>query len=266
MIKHGWGLSDKEIALKYKSVASKRRYDIVQSHRMIKRMIHVCVSNGWLSKKKTKVLDLGCGTGVLLEALCSTFKSWEFLGIDPSYPKGKPPKEIRENGILHHGSAYNIEAKKCSIDLLIMSDIIEHLNRPDEALQEVARVLDAQGIVIVTVPNGTAFVGWKFWEKLLPFSWANKRFLPSEHPKRTWQPIDTLYEYKEILELVNKNKFEILSMSSRQFVPPILYSAPILGRFYKKSGLDDVMSRMLSVKLGYRLLLVLKQKTADHVE
>jgi len=266
MIKHGWELSDKDIAQKYQSVANKRHYDIVESHQMIKRMIHVCVSHGWLSReKRTKLLDLGCGTGVLLESLCSIFKGWECLGIDPSYPEEKPPKVIMENGILYHGSAYNIKAKTSSMDLIIMSDIIEHLNRPDDALREVARVLNRQGVVILTVPNGTAFIGWKLWEKLLPFSWANKRLLPSEHPKRTWQPIDTLYEYNEILALLNKNKFEILAMSSTQFIPPILYSAPILGRFYKKYNLDKLMSKIFPIKFGYRLILV-AQKTADNVK
>ena len=136
---------------------------------------------------------------------------------------------------------------------------MEHLNRPQAALKEILRVLKPSGLALITVPNGTAFIGWRLWERLFPYRWFYHRFLPSEHPKRTWQPIDTLYDYDELIKLIRDSSFRILDMKSHQFIPPFLYSAPLVGRIYKKIKLDRLVGKLLPVKLGYRLIFIAKK-------
>lgn len=57
-------------------------------------------------------------------------------------------------GTLPHvfGDGQSLPIKSCSIDTVLILDVLEHLPRPDEAIQEIARVLRPGGRVIIQVP------------------------------------------------------------------------------------------------------------------
>lgn len=265
MLKTGWHLSDTQIAQRYAEVAQERRYDLRRAHNLIVRAIGTCLKAKWLPDGQINVLDIGCGTGVLLERLAKSFPAWRLLGIDPLY-SDLSPRNPTNNSEIRHGSAYEVPAPTNSQDLIILSEVLEHLNRPHQALREVSRLLKPNSIALLTVPNANAFIGWRYFEKYLPARRA-RRFLPAEHPARTWQPIDTLYEYEELLALVRENNFEILATDSAEFVPPFLHSAPLFGRYiYRTCNLDRFAKVLFPERFGYRLLFALRTTGLQRTE
>ena len=55
-------------------------------------------------------------------------------------------------GIVHHGNVCDLPFEDASLDLVLATDIIEHVENDGLALSEMARVLVAGGSALMTVP------------------------------------------------------------------------------------------------------------------
>lgn len=97
-----------------------------------------------------RVLDVGCGNGIALEAL----KSWpQRCGVDVS------------DELLKLACAKGVDARFCdvdntalpfpdqSFDLVLSSDVIEHVLHTDHLLNEINRVLKPGGLYVAVIPN-----------------------------------------------------------------------------------------------------------------
>ena len=90
-----------------------------------------------------RVLDLGCGDGQIARALAA--QGSDVLGVDPTQlhidvaiERGGGPQYLL-------GSATNIPADDESFDAVVACLVFEHIDRMDEAMTEVARVLKPRG-------------------------------------------------------------------------------------------------------------------------
>lgn len=101
-------------------------------------------------KSQQKILDIGCGDGVLLSLISQKTKSRLFgLDFDQAsldYAKTKVKAKFIQ------GSAGKIPFKNNLFDLILATEIIEHLSRPELMLQEISRVLKKGGRAIITMP------------------------------------------------------------------------------------------------------------------
>ena len=104
-----------------------------------------------LSKiKKIKILDIGCGDGVLLYLINRNLKA-QLTGVDLDSDSLKLAKtKVKAKFI--KASAYKLPFKAHSFDLVIVSEIIEHLDDPDKMLKEFKRILKTSGTGIITTP------------------------------------------------------------------------------------------------------------------
>ena len=94
-------------------------------------------------------LEVGCGEGRLSDHLVRTGPAPErFVALDLSLAQlaeGLDPRiEFRE------GSAYDLPFDDDSFDIVVLSEVLEHLERPSDALAEAGRV--ALRAVLVSVP------------------------------------------------------------------------------------------------------------------
>lgn len=116
------------------------------------------------SKDKTKVLEIGCGTGMMLSIPLAAL-GYDVLGTDLD----KASIDFA-NSVNPYANAQFIccDAAELSdsYDVIILSEVLEHLKDPDRLLKVSYDMLSAQGILIITVPNGYG------WFELEQFLWG----------------------------------------------------------------------------------------------
>ena len=101
-----------------------------------------------LETRGTRALDVSCRNGEVMRALAAC--GFEVRGT--RFERGLPPIEgmpIDEGVDLTRGLPYPDE----SFDLVVLTEVIEHLENHRAALGEVARVLRPGGHLILTTPN-----------------------------------------------------------------------------------------------------------------
>jgi SAM-dependent methyltransferase len=97
---------------------------------------------------------LGCGDGYLTHLLCDKARS--VTGVDPEPGAVRAAGEkLRsyENCTVVEGSCYDLPFPADSFDVVVMADVIEHLEDDDRSVAEIARVLTDDGEAIITTPR-----------------------------------------------------------------------------------------------------------------
>lgn len=99
-------------------------------------------------KKKKKILDVGCGTGTMLNYLA---QHGQVEGIDNSK---KAVAFCRQRGFKNTclGDAQKLPFSDNSFDLVTAFDTLEHIEDDQIALKEFYRVLRPNGLILMTVP------------------------------------------------------------------------------------------------------------------
>lgn len=100
--------------------------------------------------KDARVLDVGSGTGTNLRLL-SQLGFINFSGVDASESSIRFCAE-KGLGAVELGDACELPCEDRSIDLVVATDIVEHLDDDAAALREFRRVLRPGGCAILTVP------------------------------------------------------------------------------------------------------------------
>ncbi len=101
-----------------------------------------------LSKDKT-ILDIGCGTGAFLNA-CKE-NGWSIDGIEPS---DEARKFAKSNYNLHIKSENDLNSyPNNSFSVITMWHVLEHVHLLNERIEELKRLLQRNGTIIIAVPN-----------------------------------------------------------------------------------------------------------------
>lgn len=201
-------------------------------------------------KPGSKVIDVGCGTGEMLEVL-DKYK-FKAFGLDVSLKM----LEAIANSVIGHklplinGEIEALPFKDESFDGLICAGVIEYLNEDEKALQEIARILKPGGFAIITLSNrlsparllepmAHSLLGQKIkrWLKRVLF----KKQTMLYPPFRTHIPRSFDKKAKGTgLELVEYNFFH--------FSPVPWPLNRVVPRFYVNTGLK--MEKLSKSKLG----------------
>ena len=101
-----------------------------------------------------RILDVGCGNGSQL-ALPLAERGYQVVGIDSderSIIRARQLLGSRTNATFIYGTIESLQADL--FDVVILSEVLEHVVEPDELLRASLHHLRSDGVVIVTVPNG----------------------------------------------------------------------------------------------------------------
>lgn len=102
--------------------------------------------------KPKSVLDVGCARGYLVKSFIDL--GINAYGIDISaYAINNSLSEVREKLRVCDIEEENLPFNDNTFDVIIMTEVIEHLKRYDVAIQEIKRVLKSDGIVYLTTPT-----------------------------------------------------------------------------------------------------------------
>lgn len=110
------------------------------------------------------ILDVGCSDSYFLSQIAQSAKSLNGIGIDVAPRILKKAIEARKklfntelskpslnlNYILNNGE--NLSFKKCSFDIIICMQVLEHVLSPTIIVSEIYRVLCNNGILLVSIP------------------------------------------------------------------------------------------------------------------
>ena len=107
------------------------------------------------ANSNSRILEIGCGDGALTGLIYQTFKC-ELYGTEPS------PDGIRFCNEMFHKfgfqaqfhliGGYSLPFADNHFDYIVLADVIEHLQHPDEMLVEMKRLLKKGGHAIITTP------------------------------------------------------------------------------------------------------------------
>jgi ubiquinone/menaquinone biosynthesis C-methylase UbiE len=119
----------------------------------------------------SSVLDLGCGRGTVANAIASHSKS-SVLGIDLDKGYIEFAQEKYQNPNLHfiHGDVFKDIPDIPSVDVVVLSSVLEHLNKRTEFLRELTRRFHPKKYLIrVPTLERTHYVALKRELGLSPF-------------------------------------------------------------------------------------------------
>jgi 2-polyprenyl-3-methyl-5-hydroxy-6-metoxy-1,4-benzoquinol methylase len=115
-----------------------------------------------------RVADVGCGAGHLLRALADRTTGVRFAGVDFSENAIRRARSVLPDARWLVGDIYAPPLEEGSFDLVLCTEVLEHLERPREALDALVRLCSPDGRVVITIPDG-ALDGWEghvnFWSE-----------------------------------------------------------------------------------------------------
>lgn len=105
--------------------------------------------------KPFSILDAGCGEGITLNKLINNGIGEKLEGVEPLKLAIKLSKKVNPNLKIIQGDIYSLPYKKNSFDLVICTEVLEHLTNPEDALDELKRV--SKKYLLISVPNEPYF-------------------------------------------------------------------------------------------------------------
>ena len=106
--------------------------------------------------KPISVLDAGCGEGFTLSRFEEKRIGKNLEGVDFLATAIKIGKKFHPKLKLKEGNIYKLPYKDNQFDLVICTEVLEHLEEPEKALRELKRV--TKKYVVLSVPNEPLFM------------------------------------------------------------------------------------------------------------
>lgn len=217
---------------------------------------------GFLGKLRAeRLLDIGCGDGTFTVLLKEALYAKEAVGIEIA---PEAIAAIEAKGI--KACQLDIDEKPIPFDndyfdFVYCGEIIEHLFNPDHLLEEVHRILKAEGICIISTPN---LAGWPSRVALLlgyqPYptavsplhEGAGKLLIKGYEGQWGHIRVFTARAFKELLRL---HHFRVVRMLG---CPVTVKTSPSKGVSCLVGVIDRIMSRFPS--LSNRLIAVVAKE------
>ena len=98
-----------------------------------------------------RILDIGCGTAVLLQKILAEHPSVEVVGADLCLEMVKVAREKLEGQTpVFNAQAQYLPFRSESFDLVVSCNAFHYMSNPELCLSEISRVLKPQGKVVIT--------------------------------------------------------------------------------------------------------------------
>lgn len=102
------------------------------------------------------VLDVGAGLGFFLDA-CRAHGCEQYMGLEPGDPQREHATQTLGLGDRVLGQGLGADTRlPFKPKLITMFHVLEHLDEPGEALQQIAELIDPQGWLVIEVPDISA--------------------------------------------------------------------------------------------------------------
>ncbi len=209
--------------------------------------------------ERKRVLDGGCGTGLIMRSMEALTPTVEGLDMESSAIAYAKASGVR--GTIHLGALPDVELPQ-AYDLILMLDVLEHIEDDRAAIQRIRTLLVQGGTLVLTVPAH-------------PFLWSGHDAY--NHHKRR-------YRSKELLRLLRENGFSIRywsymnaffflpvaffrwikKMFRRANAPSDLFVPPaFINRLcYRIFSAEQIMMMRVKIPFGVSMIVVAEKKSA----
>lgn len=152
-------------------------------------------------RRTGRLLDVGFGAGTFL--LAAKEQSWETYGIELS---PLAVEQAKKNGLgkVVHGDFLEAPFERGYFDVIVMSELIEHVTDPHAYVQQACRLLVPGGLLYLTTPHGRGISG-----RLLEETWSVCS--PPEHLH--------LFSKRSMHRCLAANGFDAIRIESRTVHP-----------------------------------------------
>jgi ubiquinone/menaquinone biosynthesis C-methylase UbiE len=167
-------------------------------------------------------LDLGCGSNQVLDSHLQFRKKVELDILRPSSNKK------RDNPFIQ-ADLYKLPFKQNSFDLILLRFVVEHMENPDKALSEIARILKNNGqILILTTNIISPFI---FISKLFPYRIRKLIMLilykvKDEDVFPTFHKLNSIFAFRKLTPVLSIEDWQYLQDAnwSRKFIFFLFFS------------------------------------------
>lgn len=158
------------------------------------------------SQSGAKILDIGCGSGVLVDRLSRI--GYEAFGIDWSEPAIQFAKQhMKGLFLVANVEDLNPQDLGFQFDMITASHILEHLVDPHSFLRLVARLLKPQGCLVIAVPN---------------LNWYD--------PESAWRSVSTVFDGEHVIgysplglqKVLTQSRFDVVEVTTKTHTTTIL--------------------------------------------
>ena len=149
--------------------------------------------SGYESKK---VIDIGCGEGFIIKSLSLNF-NYHFNACDVNIDAAKSAKKLNPDITVFVADINSLPMRDREYDLVICCEVLEHLQKPQRALEEIKRI--STGLILLSVPYEPYF--------------SLMNFLTGKNLRRFGNDLDHFQKWskKEFAEVLMKD-FEIITL------------------------------------------------------
>lgn len=231
-----------------------------------------CISEHQISQKiksrDVRILDVGCGNGNITLPLASLGYNIEGFDINQESIEKAQEKNIFNNAIFKKCDIMELNNNK-RYDVIIVSEVIEHLNNPVAILNTVRRLLKPQGLLLLSVPNSYSI------EELIRRVTSNslignkikkiiRRYIMKKENVQSMadSPHINFYSLMSFKKLLKKTHFKLVKVKNGSvFFKGLFY---LILRLFMKRGSktffllnygDDILAEIAPLLLGDSWLL-----------
>lgn len=180
----------------------------------------------WLKGREfSSILEIGCGSGYFLFQIEKVLKNPPKIlcGLEVSFEQllkfcSRLKRLNQKHGVPLLAASEKIPVETGSFDLVVSSEVIEHIEHPETAIQEIYRVLAPGGVFCLTTPSKVPTEFWK-WFFQIP------RMIRRALAGRTLRDMNKLEVYDQPLSgrqlqgLLEKSGFKVIRFERNIFLP-----------------------------------------------
>lgn len=175
----------------------------VENKKLFTSFMKKVVNEVQIFKKKGKLLEIGCSVGYLLEI--AKKEGFEPYGVELN-PAAVDFANNMLGGVVKNKTLQEANFDENYFDVVVMNHVLEHIPDIPELLNEIHRILKADGILVISVPNFGSLIA-----RIQEERWYG--LVPAQH---LWQFTP------ETLSSLLRQRFRIMRISTNNLHRPLM--------------------------------------------
>ena len=187
-----------------------------------------------------RILDVGCGTGILGSVLKGERPDRYVAGITHAEQEAERAREVLDHVVIADLETYDF-SDLGQFDCVICSHVLEHLRNPMEVLARLRNVLAVDGVILIALPNVL------YWRQRLQFLMGRFRYTQGGLMDNTHV---VFFDWATARSLVVGAGLQLVASASDGGFPGSRFLGP------GGSALDAVALRVAPGLMGTQFLLI----------